>query len=571
MDGTFKAGSKRMERNDLWKFSMSAAAAVGEMLKTSIGPLGSYKVLVDYLENIKVTSRGLELFKFLLEDYSPKHDKNYKPVRINPIIKIIAEGGLSIHKNLKDGVITYAVLSGALMEKAAKLIHEKLHINTIVKGYKLALSWALEELAEIAVKINPGDKETLTGIARTILAKSYLGPSSAQKLAECIVDAYTTVVKNTTSDIKKFEPEKAIQIIVKAGGYTLDSKFIQGLVLERGLKHSLLPKKIVDAKIALIEDHMDIKRVKWWHEIKISNAADINNFKKEEEMILEKMFESVRNLGVNVVFCKKGINDKLLYLFGRAGIMAVRDINAADFEMLSAATSSKIVPTPDKLQVSDLGYAAVVEERIIGAENWVFVEGCRKPKAVSLMIRGGAYMFADELKHVVKSAINALHQSLVEERVLPGAGAVELELSKRLRKRALTVSGKLQPAIQAYAEALESIPKALLESAGVDVLEKLATLKALHENGETGACFDVLSRKVTDAFRETLLEPYSRHEVILKSATELVSQLMRIDNAFLAGRRSWGELPKVSEQSTEFSRRAIIGEPGSYPTYGEPY
>lgn len=568
---TLSAGAKQMGKNDLWKYSMAAAASVGEILKTSLGPLGAYKVLVDYLEDIKVTSRGVKILEYLLEDYSPKYDKNYKPVRANPILKILVEGGLSIHKNLKDGVISYAVLSGALMEKAAKLINEKIHVNTIVKGYKMALNWALEELADIAVKITPSDRETLTGIARTTLAKSYLGPSSAQTLAECIVDAYTTVVENTSTGFRGFEPEKAIQIVVKAGGYTLDSRFIKGLVLENRLKHSLLPKKIVDAKIALIDDHMDVKRTKWWHEIKISNAADIGVFKKEEEMILERMFENVRNKGANVVFCKKGINDKLLYLFGRAGIMAVRDINAADFEMLAAATSSKIVPTPDELQESDLGYAEVVEERIIGAENWVFVEGCRKPKAVSIMIRGGAYMFADELKHVVKSAITALHQALIEERVVPGAGAVELEISKRLRKRALSIGGKLQLAIQAYAESLEAIPKALLESAGVDVLEKLATLNALHKNGELGACFDVLSRKLTDAYREKLLEPYSRHVIILKSSTELVTQLMRIDNAFLAGRRSWGELPKVSEQSTEYSRHAIIGEPGSYPTYGEPY
>lgn len=566
-----KEGGKRFDVNEAWKYNMTSAVLLADLVKTAIGPYGHYKILVDYLDNVKITSRGVTILRKLVENTGPTHDEKYRPYQGNPCVKHVVEAGLSLYGEVGDGVITAVSLTGALLEQAAELIHMKVHRNIIASGYRLALTNALDTLHSIAIPITSEKAFLINAVLKTALSKHFIGIEAAAVLSSLLTDAYFTLLKNNGGDVSKLDFSKILQIVVKAGSSTWESSLIYGIIVDKQLKHSLLPRRVTRAKIALIDSHMAVNRPKYFHEVRLSTPSSIISLKHEEEMMLAEMAEKLHRLGVTAVFCNKSIDDRLLYMLGRKNILAVRDVHRVDFEMLAKACSAKIVHTVHELTQEDLGYAELVEERDIGAETWVFVEGCTSPKAVSIFIRGGSYWFADEVKEIVKSALKVLRSTLLNGYVLPGGAASEVYVAERLKSLAARLKDKRQFVIEAFARALEKNVLTLLATGGVDPLKALADIRHVQSLNGVNNGFDLITKQVTDVVSKGIIDSLLVKESAWKTAVETACSILRIDEVFWAGRRAWKDLPKISEKSMNISRRGLMGEPGSVPMYGEPY
>lgn len=566
-----KSGAKKLDVNEAWKYNMTSAVLLADLVKTAIGPYGHYKILVDYLDNIKITSRGVTILRKLVENTGPDHDEKYRPFQGNPCVKHIVEAGVSLYGEVGDGVITAISFAGALLEQAAELIHMKVHRNIIAAGYQLALKEALNTLNAIAMPLTHQDPFLINALLKTTLSKHFVGVGSAGTLSNLLTEAYFTLLKNNGGDVSKLDFSKLLQIVVKAGNSTWEPSLIYGIIVDKQLKHSMLPRRVVNARIALIDSHMSINKPKYFHEVRLSTPSSILALKREEEAILAEMAEKLHRLGVTAVFCNKSIDDRLLYMLGRKNILAVRDVHRADFEMLEKACSARIAHTVEELTEKDLGFAGLVEERDIGAETWVFVEECKSPKAVSILLRGGSYWFAEEVKELVKSALRVLHSSLLNGFILPGGAAAETYVAGRLRSFAAQLRDKRQFVVEAFAKALERNVLTLLSTAGIDPLKTFADIRHAQSLHGANIGFDLIDKQVAEVVGRGIIDSLAVKEAAWKTAVETACSILRIDEDFLAGRRAWKDLPKISEKSMDISRRGLIGEPGSVPMYGEPY
>lgn len=548
-------GTKRIKRKVTWKFNLTAVSTIADLLRTTLGPMGCHKLFNDMYGVLTLSGDGNVILSKLETD--------------NPVVKLIVEMGKSINSEVGDGVTSAVVLVGALIENAAKLYQQKVHPSIIVSGYSKAARKALEILRKNAVEINLNDRRMLLSIARTTLDKQLIGLDS-EYLAQLTVDAVVRIM-NYKNWNGRLDPLDDIQLIPKAGGEVKDSQLIDGVIINKMLKHPLLPRRIENARIALIDKHMRVEKTKSWAELRINSPKAIKDFLDEETEILRRMSEKIKSTGANVVFCQKSIDDKLLYFLGRAGVMAVRGVHKKDFEMLAKATHAKIAVNIEELTPEHLGYAGLVEERDIGAETWVFVEKCNNPGSVSILIRGSMYKWAEEIKNRVKDAITNLSLVIEERKVVAGGGALEVEAAKELRKYSLSLKTKEQLAVQAFADALESIPRTLAANSGFDVLDVISNIRAAHDKGITTAGIDVKDGKVKNMFEAGVVDPLKVKEIVWKAAAEVVCSIIRIDEIVWAAKRPWSERPKLSERSVEWAREGMIGQPGSYPTYGEPY
>ncbi|MEM2334554.1 MAG: thermosome subunit beta [Candidatus Caldarchaeum sp.] len=566
-----KEGGRKFDVNEAWKYNMTSAVLVADLVKTAIGPHGHYKILVDYLDNVKITSRGATILRKLTENTGPRQDERQRPYQDNPCVKHLVESGLALYGEVGDGVITSVSLTGALLEQAAELIRMKVHRNVIESGYRFALSKALETLHSIKIPMPSSNASFISSVLKTTLSKHFVGIEAAGALARILTEAYFTLLKNNGGDLSKLDFSKTLQIVVKAGSSTWEPSLIYGIIVDKQLKHPLLPRRVTNAKIALIDFHMSVNKPKYLHEVKLTSPAAVASLKREEDAILAEMAEKLYKLGVNAVFCNKSIDDRLLYMLGRRNILAVRDVHRVDFEMLEKSCSARIVHSVDELKLEDLGYAELVEERDIGAETWIFVEGCRAPKAVSILIRGGSYWFAEEVKEIVKSALKMLRSTLLNGFVLPGGAASEVYVAERLKMLAAELKDKRQFVVEAFAKALEKNVLNLLGTAGVDPLKALADIRHLQSLNGVNNGFDLIARQVADVVEKGIMDSLVVKEMAWKTAVETACSILRVDEVFWAGRRAWKDLPKISEKSMDTSRKGLIGEPGSVPMYGEPY
>ena len=513
-----RSTTKRVEKRNAKKSNIKAAKVVAEIIKTSLGPCGMNKMIVDEFGAVTITNDGATI----LDKVDVQH----------PAAKAMVEVAKAVDKEVGDGTTSAVILAGALLEKAEELLDKKVHPNTIINGYKEAEKRAQETLKAMSIKINPKDKNFLIEVAKASML-SKLTSSEANHLAKLVVEAILSIVEEQNG---KFKVDVGDVIINKrTGGKIKDSHLIRGMVIDQEVVHSGMPKKIVNAKIALLNCQLETEHTYYDAKIKISGPKQFQMFREEEEKTLSEKVDKIVKTGANVVFCQKAIDDITQYYLANAGILAVHRVNEKNMVYLSKITHGTIVTNIDDLTPKDLGFAQLVEERKVDDKdislfkNWVFIEGCTNSKSVTLYMRGGTKKVLEDAERAVRDALYVVKDVMTKPIVVPGAGAPEIEMALKLNDYANKVTGKKQLAIKKFAEALETIPFTLAENAGMDVIRTILELKARHKKGKKSLGINVFAGRIEDARSFKIYDPLSVKEQILSIATEAAIMILRVD------------------------------------------
>jgi thermosome len=515
-----KEGASRTYGREAQRANISAARAIAETLKTTLGPRGMDKMLVDSLGDVTITNDGATI----LDEMDVQH----------PAAKMLVEIAKAQDEEVGDGTTTVVVLAGELLKKAEELMAKNIHPTVITDGYGKALEFCQKELEKLSLPISLQDEELLKLIAKTSMHAKVVS-SARDYLAELAVKAVKQIVEERNG--KLVADVDQVQLIKKQGGSVMDTKLVQGIIVDKEVVHTGMPKRVENAKIALLDCPLEVEKTEIDAEIRISDPAQMKAFIEEEEKILRGMVEKIKSVGANVVFCQKGIDDVAQHYLAKAGILAARRVKKSDMEKLARATGARIVTNIEDLTPNDLGYAELVEERKIADEKLIFVENCKNPRSVAILIRGGLEKFVDEAERALKDALSAVARAIEWGRYIPGGGAIEVELAKRLREYAAKVGGKEQLAIEAFASALESIPRTLAENGGHDPIDVMMTLRAEHEReGNYYVGVDVYAGKPVDMLKMGVIEPLAVKATALKAATEAATMILRIDDVIAAAR-----------------------------------
>jgi thermosome len=516
-----KEGSNRSTGRDALRANIMAARVIGETIKTSLGPKGMDKMLVDTMGDVTVTNDGATILK----EMDVQH----------PAAKMMVQVAKSVDNEVGDGTTSAVVLSAALLKEAEELINMGLHPTVVLDGYRMALAKSLEFLDEIALTVNFDDDESLKKIAITSM-RSKLVAGSASFLADLAVKALKQITEEVDGGRKA--DINYVKVDKKQGGSMGDTQLINGIVLDKEVVHPGMPKLLNDAKIALLSCPLEVEKTEVTAKINITDPTKMRSFLDEETNILKGMVDKIKEVGANVVLCQKGIDDVAQHFLAKEGIMAIRRIKESDVEKLAKATGAKAANTIDDLSSDDLGYAESVEERKIGDDKWTFIEGCKSPKAVNVLIRGGTERIVAEAERAFHDAVCVVRNAVEDGKMVPGGGAPELEVSKKLREYADTLSGREQLAVRSFANAVESIPKTLAENAGFDVLELAGELRKRHDKGEQWAGVNVLGDqdKIADMQELNVLEPLRVKIQSMKSAAEAAEMILRIDDVIASGK-----------------------------------
>ncbi|MCD6530272.1 TCP-1/cpn60 chaperonin family protein [Candidatus Bathyarchaeota archaeon] len=515
-----KEGSSRSRGREAQHTNIMAARIVAEAVKTALGPKGMDKMLVDSFGDVTITSDG----KTILNEMEVQH----------PAAKMMVEVAKTQDDEVGDGTTTVVVVAGELLGKAEELINKNVHPTVIIDGYRKAEEKALETLEKIAIKIEPTDKEYLKKIAMTSMA-SKLVSENREQLAEIAVSAVLHVARKIGDQYRVDLDD--IMVEKKPGESIFDTKLIYGIVVDKEVVHPGMPKRVEDAKIALLNLALEVEKTEFDAKINIETPEQMEAFLKEEENMLREMVDKIKSAGANVVLCQKGIDDMAQHFLAQQGILAVRRVKKSDMEKLAKATGGRIVTNIDDLTPEDLGEAGLVEERKIGDDKMVFIEKCKNPKAVAIFIRGGTDRLVDEAERSIHDALCVVRDVVQEPKVLAGGGSPEIEVAKALREYSESLAGKEQLAVQAYAEAVEAVPITLGENAGLDPIDIISELRARHEKGETWVGIDVFDGKVKDMRELEVYEPLAVKKQVVKSATEAASMILKIDDVIAAGKK----------------------------------
>ncbi len=515
-EGTSRSKGKRAQNNNI-----DAAKLVAELVKTSLGPRGMDKMLVDSMGDVTITNDGATMLK----DIDVQH----------PAAKMIIEIAKTIDNEVGDGTTSSVVIAGALLQNAEELINRGVHPTVIVDGYRKAAHEALRILNKIAIRIEPTDKVTLTKVVRTSMASKLVSNESAA-LGAIIVNALLQVAERTADGTYKVDLD-TLKVEKKTGGSLKDTSYIKGIILDKEVSHSGMPKRIEKASIALINSALEIEKTEFDAKLNITDPAQIRQFLDEETKMLKTMVDKITESGANVLLCQKGIDDVAQHYLARAGILSVKRVKESDMTKLAKATGARIVTNLDSLSKKDIGQAGLVEERTVETDKWTFVEECKNPKAVTILIRGGSQRVIDEAERSMHDAVMVAKDVLERPAVVAGGGAVEQELSSRLMSWSTSLHGREQLAAEKFAEALEAIPLALAVNAGFDPLDIQVELREKHGNGKTWFGVDVLGTGVQDMLMKNVLEPVSVKEQIIRSATECTCMLLRIDDVLSSGKK----------------------------------
>jgi len=432
-----------------------------------------------------------------------------------------------------DGTTTSVILAGELLGKAEDLINKNVHPTVIIDGYRKAASKALEMLETIAITIEPKDKRYLKKVAMTSMA-SKLVAENREKLAEIVVEAVLDVAEQVGDEIRVDLDD--IMVEKKKGESVTDTKLINGIILDKEGVHPGMPKRVENAKIALLDTALEVEKTEFDAKITIETPEQIESFLKEEENMLQEMVDKIAKSGANVLICQKGIDDMVQHFLARKGILAIRRAKKSDMEKLAKATGGKVVTNLNDMTKKDLGKAALVEERKIGDDKMTFVEGCKNPLSVAILIRGGTDRFLDEAERSIHDALCVVRDVVQEPKILAGGGAPEMEIARTLRDYAESLPGREQLAVQRYAEAIEAVPLTLGENAGLDPIDILTELRARHEKGERWAGVDVFEGKVKDMENLEVYEPLVVKKQLIKSATEAATMILKIDDVIASGK-----------------------------------
>ena len=519
-----KEGTKREKGKGAQLNNIMAARAISDAVKSTLGPKGMDKMLVDSMGDVVITNDGATILK----EIDVEH----------PAAKMIVEVAKSQDEECGDGTTSAVILTGELLKYAGELIEQNIHPTVICTGYKLASQKAIAELNKMAIPIKTGDKKTLKNIAMTSMASK---GASAEKelLADVVVDAVTSVAEQIGD--KTIVDMDNIQIQKKHGGSIQDTRIIKGIILDKERVHEGMPKKLKNAKIGLVNAALEIKKTEVDARIQIQDPTQLQAFLDEEETMLKKMVEKVKRSGANVLICQKGIDDLAQHFLAKEGIYAVRRAKKSDMDKLAKATGAVVVANLDELSPKDLGFAGNVEEQKIGDDKMTFVTDCKNPKAVSILIRGSTEHVVDELDRGMHDALFVVKVALEDGKMTPGGGAAATEIAMALREYATTVGGREQMAIEAFANAVEIVPKTLAENAGLDPINMMIEVRTAHKKGSKSAGVDVFNGKISDMIRNNVIEPLRVSVQEIQSSTEAANMILRIDDIIAS--KSGGGMP----------------------------
>lgn len=506
-----KEGTKRERGRDAQHNNIMAAVAIAEAIRTALGPKGQDKMLVDSFGDVTITNDGATILK----EIDVEH----------PAAKMIVEVAKTQDDEVGDGTTSAVVLAGELLKQAEILTEQKIHPTVIVEGYRKATDKALEALDSIAV--DDASDAMLKKVAMTAMQSKVVSEFRkflANLAADAIKRITDTVDGRNIADLDNVKVEK------KEGGTIRDTMFIEGIVLDKELVHPGMPKSVQKPKIALVQSAFEVEKTEFTAKIDIREVSQMQAFLDEEERMLREMVAKVKKVGANVVLCQKGIDDVAQHFMTQEGIVAVRRIKESDMEKLARATGGKLISNLDDLTKKDLGYANLLEERKISDDKMVFVEGCKNPKAVSILLRGSTDLVVDEAERALHDALCVIRNVVEDGRVVAGGGAPEIQVARQLQEYAESLPGREQLAVIAFADAMEIIPKTLAENAGLDPIDIIADLKVRHENGETSAGVDGIKGKVSNLAKANVWEPLIVKRQAIKSASEVSQMLLRIDD-----------------------------------------
>ena len=521
-----KESALQQKGRDAQKNNITAAKLVAELVKTSLGPRGLDKMLVDSLGDVTITNDGATILK----EIDAQH----------PAAKMMVEISKTIDTEVGDGTTSSVVFAGALLEKAEKLLEKDVHSTVIIDGYQAASEKALELLAKLAMTVKPDDQESLIKIAKTSM-QSKLVSDDSDSLSKLIVNAVLKIADKNENDysvdLDNLKVEK------KSGGSIQDTALINGIVLDKEVVHSGMPTKIEKAKIALVNAALEIAKTEVSSEIRISDPSQMQMFLEEENRMLKGMVDKLHDIGANVLICQKGIDDIAQHYLSKQGILAVRRVKESDMTKLSKATGGRITSNLDDISEKDLGSAEIVQQKKIESDKWVFIEGCSNPHSVTILIRGGSQRVVDEADRSVHDALMVVKDVIEKPLIVAGGGSPEAYLAGQLKEWADSFDGREQLAIKQYAESLEAIPLTIAENAGMDPIDSIISLRAKQNSGGKTTGINAREGKIGDVYSLDIVEPLVVKEQIIKSATEAACMILRIDDVIAISGSNQGGAP----------------------------
>ena len=521
-----KEGASRSRGRESQHNNIMAAQVVAEAVKSALGPKGMDKMLVDSMGDVTITSDG----RTILDEMDVEH----------PAAKMMVEVAKTQDDEVGDGTTTSVIVAGELLGKAEDLIDKNVHPTIVIDGYRKAADKALKTLEKIAISVDPTEKEALKKVAITSMA-SKLVAENREELADIAAEAVLNVAQKVGEEFRVDLDD--IMVEKKPGESVTETKLIKGLVLDKEIAHSGMPKRVEKAKIALLDSALEVEKTEFDAKINIESPEQMEAFLQEEERMLRTMVDKIAATGANVLICQKGIDDMAQHFLARKSIIAIRRAKKSDMEKLAKATGGKVITNLDDSSASDLGYAELVEERKIGDDKMTFIEGCKNPKAVAILIRGGTKRIVEEAERSIHDALCVARDVVREPKILVGGGAPEIEVARTLRSYAESLAGREQLAVQKFSEALEIVPLTLGENAGLDPIDILSELRARHEKGEKSAGVDVFEGKVKDMEKLKVYEPLAVKKQIIKSATEAATMILKIDDVIASGKMKAPPMP----------------------------
>lgn len=530
-----REGSKRTHGSDAQHNNIMAAKAVAEAVRTTLGPKGMDKMLVDSMGDVVITNDGATILK----EMDIEH----------PGAKMIVEVAKTQDAEVGDGTTTAAVLAGEFLTTAEDLLESGVHPTIIASGYRLAADQATKILDIITISASPEDTETLEKLASTAITGKG-AEANKEHLSRLAVEAVKSVAERSedgkiTVDIEDIKVEK------RPGGSIKDSEIIEGVIVDKERVHPAMPEVVENAKVLLLSVPIELKKTETKAEIKITTPDQMQLFLDQEEAMLKEIVDKVINTGANVVFCQKGIDDLAQYYLTKAGIFGMRRVKKSDMDKLSRATGAKVITSLDEIEESDLGYAGLVEEKDVTGSRMTFVTGCKDSKTTSILLRGGTEHVVEGIERALEDALRVVGVALEDQKIVVGGGSPEVELSLRLKEYAATLKGREQLAVTKFAESLEVIPKTLAENAGLDPIDMLVEMRSQHEKGNKRAGLNVYTGKIEDMFENNVVEPLRIKTQAINAATEAAIMILRIDDVIASssagkgpGAGPGGEMPE---------------------------
>ena len=530
-----KEGTGRRRGRDAQRNNIMAARVIAEVLRTTLGPRGMDKMLIDSLGDITITNDGAAI----LDEIDVEH----------PAAKMMVEVAKTQDDMVGDGTTTAVILAGELLRKAEELLNQNIHPTVIVGGYRKAVQKAVEALDKVGTTVDPKDRATLKKVATTSMGSKAVG-AARDHLAEIAIDAVKQIAEQrgerTIADIDH------VQIIKKEGKSLYDTQLVRGIIVDKEVVHASMPKRVENAKIALLDCALEVEKTEFNAEIRIRDPTQMKAFLDKETRMLKEMVQKIKTSNAKVVFCQKGIDDMAQHFLAKEGIITARRVKQSDMEKLARATGGKVITNLDDLKSEDLGKAGLVEERKVGEDKMIFVEKCKDPRSVAILIRAGLERMVDEAERAMNDALSVVADVTEYNKIVAGGGAIEAEIAKILRSYATKVGGREQLAVEAFADSVEIVPKTLAENAGLESIDILVGLRAAHEKAKGHLMgVDVFTGKIVDMYKNGVVEPLRVKEQAMKSASEVASMVLRIDDVIAATKPKEGKAPGMPEMPEE--------------------